>query len=772
MKKITILILVLFYVSTQTTLAQVIYDKTFTTAVAPFTSYNDDNMNGLVQNGQYVLTHKKTSYAITTTPIAIDYTRDFTIETSVTHLVGATNYPMGIAFGGADFLNLYYFTIAPSGSFLLRATNQGAPVDLKAWTQSAAIRTGSNVANKLKIAKIGTQFVGYINDIEVMRMTFYRPFGNQTGFLVQDRQTVAFNNLKVAYTDNRTTVVNNPPQTATSTQRSTTRVVTAPPATILETAYSTEFNADDKNEWVLPPTDSARTAITNGEFVINRSGKLGFTASVTTPETKVDMSRDFIIETEATHYGGAANYGYGIDFGRDSLEAYQFTIASAGYYALAHLTDKISNVIPWTATDAVRKQNGVKNKLTIEKKGANLNLYINDELVDTYPSVIFKGYRFGVSVSANQHVGFTSLKVGYTDQKQTPVVVKTVTNASDNIPPTINITSPAVSRGLKIVQNTDKVHVVGTASDASGIFQVVVNGVQAKVDDQGGFTADVELAIGDNPLMVVATDMNMNKGVSRFSVTKESTIQKENKIVDVPQASQGKFYALLIAVQDYKDASIQSLDGPIKDAGLLASALKTGYTFDAENVTVLNNPDRAGFFDAFDALSKKVTPNDNLLIFYAGHGNWDETHMQGYWYPADAKLNRRDTWVTNDDLIGFIRGIKSKHTLLVTDACFAGSIFKTRGIASAPKGIQELYNTPSRKAMTSGSMKEVPDKSVFIEYLVKRLKENTDKYLPSDQLYTSFRIAVTNNSENGQMPQFGVITQTGDEGGDFIFIKR
>ncbi|MFD2147871.1 caspase family protein [Mucilaginibacter antarcticus] len=171
-------------------------------------------------------------------------------------------------------------------------------------------------------------------------------------------------------------------------------------------------------------------------------------------------------------------------------------------------------------------------------------------------------------------------------------------------------------------------------------------------------------------------------------------------------------------------------------------------------------------------MTKKVTAKDNLLIFYAGHGNWDEARMQGYWYPADAKLNRRDTWVTNDDLIGFIRGIKSKHTLLVTDACFAGSIFKTRGIEAAPKGIQELYNTPSRKAMTSGSMKEVPDKSVFIEYLVKRLKENTDKYLPSDQLYTSFRIAVTNNSENGQMPQFGVITQTGDEGGDFIFIKK
>jgi len=90
----------------------------------------------------------------------------------------------------------------------------------------------------------------------------------------------------------------------------------------------------------------------------------------------------------------------------------------------------------------------------------------------------------------------------------------------------------------------------------------------------------------------------------------------------------------------------------------------------------------------------------------------------------------------------------------------------------APKDIQELYKLPSRKAMTSGAMKEVPDKSVFIEYLVKRLDQNTDKFLPAEQLFSSFKAAVINNSPNGQVPQFGEIRETGDEGGDFIFIKK
>ncbi len=77
---------------------------------------------------------------------------------------------------------------------------------------------------------------------------------------------------------------------------------------------------------------------------------------------------------------------------------------------------------------------------------------------------------------------------------------------------------------------------------------------------------------------------------------------------------------------------------------------------------------------------------------------------------------------------------------------------------------------PSRTAMTSGNLKEVPDKSVFLEYLVKRLEQNTEKYLPADQLFISFRIAVMNNSQTE--PQFGTIQNAGDEGGEFIFIRR
>jgi hypothetical protein len=241
-----------------------------------------------------------------------------------------------------------------------------------------------------------------------------------------------------------------------------------------------------------------------------------------------------------------------------------------------------------------------------------------------------------------------------------------------------------------------------------------------------------------------------------------------------PSLSAGTYHALVMAVQDYQEGSgIKDLDHPVQDAQSLVNALTTHYTFDSKNVTFLKNPVRKQIIDAFDQLSQRVTENDNLLIFYAGHGHWEDRIKQGCWLPADATQNSRADWLWNSEICNYIRSIKSKHTLLITDACFGGGIFKTRAAFSeASRAIVELYKLPSRKAMTSGYLTEVPDKSVFIEYLLKRLNENADPFLNTLNLFRSFYEAVINNSRVSQVPQYGVIFETGDEGGDFVLVKR
>ena len=232
-----------------------------------------------------------------------------------------------------------------------------------------------------------------------------------------------------------------------------------------------------------------------------------------------------------------------------------------------------------------------------------------------------------------------------------------------------------------------------------------------------------------------------------------------------------EYYAIIIGVDDYNDEDIPDLDNPISDAKRLKSSLVENYTFDNQNITFLENPKREEIIQAFDDLADISTEKDNVLVFYAGHGIWNEQLQQGYWLPANANDDTKGFWLSNSTIRDYLRGIPSKHTLLISDACFSGGILKERAIISG-KAALETYRLNSRKAMTSGALKTVPDKSVFIEYLVKNLERNTNVFLSADELFSAFKVAVINNSPNNQIPQYGAISQAGDEGGDFIFLKR
>jgi hypothetical protein len=233
-----------------------------------------------------------------------------------------------------------------------------------------------------------------------------------------------------------------------------------------------------------------------------------------------------------------------------------------------------------------------------------------------------------------------------------------------------------------------------------------------------------------------------------------------------------KYYGLIIGVSDYDDVRLD-IDNPVLDATAFKDILTEKYLFDTSTTRLLLNPTRQAVFGELYRLRKVIGPDDNLLIFYAGHGFWDNDVKQGYWWAKDAHPGDPSSWLSNSDLREQIRGIKSAHTLLISDACFSGGIFRSRSgdeLAGASKDIQLLYKMTSRRAMTSGTMTKVPDYSPFLQYLIKRLSDNSAPFLSSQQLFDSIRTAAINNSS--AVPQDGVIAETGDEGGDFIFILK
>lgn len=333
----------------------------------------------------------------------------------------------------------------------------------------------------------------------------------------------------------------------------------------------------------------------------------------------------------------------------------------------------------------------------------------------------------------------------------------------------IEIFSPGAPGG-RIVHDKNSVLIVGRVTDPAGINTFLIDKNLIKPSEGGVFQFNHELAKGENVISLVAIN---NKGVmNEMNLVIDCTADDAGMPGEViPEIARGKYYALLIGINDYQSDETTDLDNPIKDAESLYNVLLSKYTFEKDHITFLRNPTRGEIIMAFNKFQNTLTNSDNLLIFYAGHGKWDEKGKVGYWLPSDAMKSNSVNWYSNSSLRDDIGSIQARHTILIADACFSGAIFKSRSaFTETPRGIEKLYELQSRKAITSGILQEVPDESMFIKYLVLRLEENEEQFLPAEILFSSFKQSVMDNSPN--VPQFGVIQNVGDDGGDFIFIRK
>ncbi len=345
----------------------------------------------------------------------------------------------------------------------------------------------------------------------------------------------------------------------------------------------------------------------------------------------------------------------------------------------------------------------------------------------------------------------------------------------DKIAPIITLLEPTAKRGLKITTATEKTLIKGFASDLSGIKEVSINEKLIYSQTGGDFWGEIALKSGTNTITITATDLLGNKSVQNFEIEKliptNNSTQNNEAIVPIIEKP-GKNYCLLVGAQNYEDSNIPSLSNPISDAIKLKLILKNNYNFPEENIITLFNPHNNDIIRQLLELTNKINPQDNLVIFYAGHGIWVEKEKKGYWLMTNAKREDVNTWLPNKQILDLLAKIPARHTLLITDACFSGSVFKTRGIAgTASKQIQELDEKISRVAITSGNDTEVPDESVFMKYLIKALSENKEKYLTAQKMFIT-KIIEAVMTETKTEPRYGTLELAGHIGGDFIFSKN
>ena len=260
-------------------------------------------------------------------------------------------------------------------------------------------------------------------------------------------------------------------------------------------------------------------------------------------------------------------------------------------------------------------------------------------------------------------------------------------------------------------------------------------------------------------------------------ITIEKTAQSQ-----ASKINKGVYRALIIGNNEYKDqqGKWQPLSTAITDAREVARLLEEQYGF--TDIKLLENATRRDVLFALEELANKSLKNDNVLIYYAGHGFLDDESNKGFWVPVDANGSDHTTFLRNSTIRDEVSSIASRvqHTLLISDSCFSGSLLRTasRGISESDyteKYFEKVSNKKSVQIMAAGGFEFVDDDyresghSPFTYFLINELKTNNSPMFTVSQLSGNVERAVANNVE--QVPESGVLQGAGDELGEFIFIK-
>jgi len=250
----------------------------------------------------------------------------------------------------------------------------------------------------------------------------------------------------------------------------------------------------------------------------------------------------------------------------------------------------------------------------------------------------------------------------------------------------------------------------------------------------------------------------------------------KNKDV-VPKINFGRYYALVIGNNDYQK-DIRKLKNAVNDAKRMVSVLSEKYGFETK---LLTNAKRQDILSAINYYRNTMTENDNLLIFYSGHGYFDTNVDEAYWIPVDADKDDNTNWISANDITKNIRGMKSKHVLVVSDSCYSGTIDREIGLieSEAATGreryLQKLVASKSRTLIASGGNEPVTDgggeNSVFTKALLTGLEKMDRKAFTAAEIFRDFiQEQVAGGAK--QTPEFKNLRNSGHESGDFIFVRK
>lgn len=361
--------------------------------------------------------------------------------------------------------------------------------------------------------------------------------------------------------------------------------------------------------------------------------------------------------------------------------------------------------------------------------------------------------------------------------------------------PSVEIIDPpiVVTRGIPQVQVRSVVEsrkVVGRVEAPAGLLSLLVNDQSAEPNENGVFEAMVPIVGKETPVTVSAVDKAGKRAQVefKFEFAGSDLDLTPGEMKAVPVVAQplpvqfGNYHALLIGNNDYQH--LPKLQTAINDVRAIGDILRERYGF---QVTVVEDATRYQILSELNKLRETLTSDDNLLIYYAGHGVLDEVNMRGQWLPVDAEPDSNANWISNVAITDILNVIKARQVLLVADSCYSGALTRS-AMAHLKVGLTEkerinwfkaMLEKRSRTVLTSGGLKPVLDAgggrhSVFAKSFIDVLNANVE-IMEGQRLFreVSARVAyAASRIRFKQLPEYAPLQHAGHEAGDFFLVPR
>ncbi len=345
-------------------------------------------------------------------------------------------------------------------------------------------------------------------------------------------------------------------------------------------------------------------------------------------------------------------------------------------------------------------------------------------------------------------------------------------------------------RNTAIVRGPGKRTVVGRVTSAKSIKQVTVNGAPITVAANGTFSAEVDVAQAGTAVKVIALEQSGVRGELQFTMLPQATgggaavaASGSGGVGTLPRdVKLGRYFAVIIGNNAYRDAQYPALKSAVSDATAVSNVLQKRYGY---QTTLVLNASRLEMLTALSSMRDKMKPEDNLLIYYAGHGELNGA--TGYWVPTDGAANNTKSWISNAAISDILNTMPAKHIMVVADSCYSGSMTRASvpnlAAATTPDKwnayVKTMASGRSRTALSSGGVQPVPDSgsgnhSYFARAFLNVLQDN-NRLMEAQRLYREVSTSLALNSINSplpQNPQYAPIRYAGHESGDFFFMPR